>query len=123
MDKLILGEPFKIPLSNAQIMPKKIIFEFTKSEFTKLCQSNENYLEIISNAGSLIRLELEKEELEVIQKLLTENESFEAIRIELPGTISFTDVFTDDVISKGYPKLKISIREQFKKKESYLEYL
>ena len=49
-------------------------------------------------------------------------ETFETIMIELPGTINLSDIINEDLISKKLPKIKITIREKTKHKNTFLEY-
>lgn len=103
-------------------MPKKIIIELNKDILTKFDESDETTLEL-RIGKSYLKLEFLADEKNSLRRLIHENKAFETIRIELPGTIDLTDVINEDIITKKYPKLKITIREQAKRKETFFEYL
>ncbi|MHA2365902.1 MAG: hypothetical protein ACXAC7_18225 [Candidatus Hodarchaeales archaeon] len=103
-------------------MPIKYIIELTKSELLKFIDNIELILEIQSNHKSSIKIEFTKEEKLIFHEILNNNKDFESIIFELPGAININDVITNDIIADRPPKLKITVREQYKQKGTYLEY-
>ncbi len=102
-------------------MPNIIVIELDREFLSLFDRSEENILELRSG-NSYIKLEFLPEEKIWLHRLIHDNLSFETLQIELPGSIDLSEIIIEDIIKKNMPKLKITIRELAKHKNTFLEY-
>lgn len=92
-------------------MPINIILEIDKSHFKKqISTENQNTLSIKLEIP--VEIHFEEKELETLMNFIENNKKFEYLKINLPGSFSFNELITDELIKEEVPNLKITISEK-----------
>lgn len=98
-------------------MPARITFDITKTHLEEIIKNkdlnsdkNPN-LDIKINVPIIITLE-SLEEFEALAKFIRENKKLEYLKINLPGSFNFLELFTEELIREQVPNLKITIQEK-----------
>lgn len=99
-------------------MPSNIIFNIDKDTFTQLLakqESNENNASENNSITLNLTIEMQflsESELESLKTFVKENKKLEYLKINLPGSFSFEELLTEELIKEQVPNLKITIQEK-----------
>ena len=94
-------------------MPSKFVFEIEKKNFELKLKKQVSDSDLKISLTIPMEIELnDKDELDRLKTFLTSNLKLEYLKINLPGSLSFTELLTDTLINEQVPNLKITIQEK-----------
>lgn len=94
-------------------MPSNFVFEIEKKNFELILKKQVSDSDLKISLTIPMEIELnDKDELDRLKTFLTSNLKLEYLKINLPGSFSFTELLTDTLINEQVPNLKITIQEK-----------
>ena len=98
-------------------MPENIILDIDKDNFDEIIKKNNSKNDQPNNLTLKLTIPVEivfssLEELEILSKFIVEDKKLEYLKINLPGSFNFEELFSDELIKEQPPNLKITIQEK-----------
>ncbi len=94
-------------------MPSNFIFEIKKENFDEIIKKKDPNNDLKFSLTIPVEINLsDKDEFEKLKTFLESNKKLEYLKINLPGSFSFSNVLTEELINEQVPNLKITIQEK-----------
>ena len=94
-------------------MPANFIFDIDKENFTEILKKKDEKKDLRLKLTIPVEISLNDNfELESLINFLENNQKLEYLKINLPGSFTFNELLTEELIKEQVPNLKITIQEK-----------
>ena len=94
-------------------MPANFIFDIDKENFTEILKKKDEKTDLRLKLTIPVEISLNDNfELESLINFLENNQKLEYLKINLPGSFTFNELLTEELIKEQVPNLKITIQEK-----------
>ena len=94
-------------------MPANFIFDIDKENFIEILKKKAEKTDLKLKLTIPVEISLNDNfELESLINFLENNQKLEYLKINLPGSFTFNELLTEELIKEQVPNLKITIQEK-----------